>query len=82
MIFWQISRQKLSTNFFNALQDYNELFEGTMDTDEDLDALLLGEEEGVDRRPSMPERQPLSHFGPRQGKIQDSKHITKLISVV
>lgn len=39
-----------------------------MDTDEDLDALLLGEDEDVDRRPSMPERQPLSHFGPRQGK--------------
>lgn len=49
------------------LQDYNELFEGTMDTDEDLDALLLGDDECVDRRPSMPERQPLSHFGPRQG---------------
>lgn len=42
-----------------------------MDTDEDLDALLLAEEDGVDRRPSMPERQPLSHFGPRQGEIQD-----------
>uniref|UniRef100_A0A2A4IWI3 RAVE complex protein Rav1 C-terminal domain-containing protein n=1 Tax=Heliothis virescens TaxID=7102 RepID=A0A2A4IWI3_HELVI len=51
-------------------KDYNELFEGTIqDTDEDLDALLLGEDEGVDRRPSMPERQPLSHFGPRQGRI-------------
>ncbi|XP_037292444.1 dmX-like protein 2 isoform X2 [Manduca sexta] len=50
-------------------KDYNELFEGTMDTEEDLDALLLGEDEGVDRRPSMPERQPLSHFGPRQGRI-------------
>ncbi|KAG7300161.1 hypothetical protein JYU34_015710 [Plutella xylostella] len=50
-------------------KDYNELFEGTMDTDEDLDALLLAEEDGVDRRPSMPERQPLSHFGPRQGRI-------------
>ncbi|XP_049871334.1 dmX-like protein 2 isoform X2 [Pectinophora gossypiella] len=49
--------------------DYEVLFEGTMDTDEDLDKLLLGEEEGVDRRPSMPERQPLSHFGPRQGRI-------------
>ncbi|XP_037874527.1 dmX-like protein 2 isoform X1 [Bombyx mori] len=49
-------------------KDYNELFEGTMDTDDDLDALLLGEE-SVDRRPSMPERQPLSHFGPRQGRI-------------
>ncbi|XP_052752135.1 dmX-like protein 1 isoform X3 [Galleria mellonella] len=50
-------------------KDYNDLFDGTMDTDDDLDALLLGEEEGVDRRPSMPERQPLSHFGPRQGRI-------------
>ncbi|XP_063894834.1 dmX-like protein 2 isoform X4 [Helicoverpa armigera] len=51
-------------------KDYNELFEGTIqDTDEDLDALLLGEDEGVDRRPSMPERQPLSHFGLRQGRI-------------
>ncbi|XP_072938045.1 dmX-like protein 2 isoform X3 [Epargyreus clarus] len=50
-------------------KDYNELFEGTMEVEEDLDALLLGDEEAVDRRPSMPERQPLSHFGPRQGRI-------------
>ncbi|XP_045501506.1 dmX-like protein 2 [Colias croceus] len=50
-------------------KDYNELFEGTMEVEEDLDALLLEEEDGVDRRPSMPERQPLSHFGPRQGRI-------------
>ncbi|XP_013140314.1 PREDICTED: dmX-like protein 2 [Papilio polytes] len=50
-------------------KDYNELFEGTMETEDDLDALLLSEEDGVDRRPSMPERQPLSHFGPRQGRI-------------
>ncbi|XP_026326146.1 dmX-like protein 2 isoform X9 [Hyposmocoma kahamanoa] len=51
-------------------EDYAELFEGTMDTDEDLDKLLLAEEDvPVDRRPSMPERQPLSHFGPRQGRI-------------
>ncbi|KOB69451.1 Rabconnectin [Operophtera brumata] len=43
-------------------QDYNELFDGTIqDTDADLDALLLGDEEGVNRRPSMPERQPLSY---------------------
>ncbi|CAH0724980.1 unnamed protein product, partial [Brenthis ino] len=50
-------------------KDYNDLFEGTMEVEDDLDALLLGEEEGIDRRPSMPERQPLSHFGPRQGRI-------------
>ncbi|CAB3244524.1 unnamed protein product [Arctia plantaginis] len=51
-------------------KDYNELFEGTIqDTDDDLDALLLGDDEMVDRRPSMPERQALSHFGPRQGSI-------------
>ncbi|XP_052742471.1 dmX-like protein 2 isoform X1 [Bicyclus anynana] len=50
-------------------KDYNELFEGTMEVEEDLDALLLSEEDGIDRRPSMPERQPLSHFGPRQGRI-------------
>ncbi|XP_045775741.1 dmX-like protein 2 isoform X3 [Maniola jurtina] len=50
-------------------KDYNELFEGTMEAEEDLDALLLTEEDGIDRRPSMPERQPLSHFGPRQGRI-------------
>lgn len=50
-------------------QDYNELFEGTIEVEEDLDALLLTEEDGIDRRPSMPERQPLSHFGPRQGKF-------------
>ncbi|KAI8434147.1 hypothetical protein MSG28_012272 [Choristoneura fumiferana] len=50
-------------------KDYNVLFDGTMDVEEDLDALLLGDDECVDRRPSMPERQPLSHFGPRQGRI-------------
>lgn len=55
-----------------------------MDTDEDLDKLLLGEEEGVDRRPSMPERQPLSHFGPRQGKRstrQTSENMTEVSSL-
>ncbi|XP_045511959.1 dmX-like protein 2 isoform X5 [Pieris brassicae] len=50
-------------------KDYNELFDGTMEVEEDLDALLLEDEDVVDRRPSMPERQPLSHFGPRQGRI-------------
>lgn len=62
------------------LQDYNELFEGTMETEEDLDTLLLGDDEEVNRRPSMPERQPLSHFGPRQGNIYFSiiKNITFL----
>lgn len=59
------------------LQDYNVLFEGTLnDTDDDLDALLLGDDEGVDRRPSMPERQPLSHFGPRQGKKNNIRYFT------
>ncbi|XP_032514293.2 dmX-like protein 2 isoform X1 [Danaus plexippus] len=50
-------------------KDYNELFEGSMEVEDDLDALLLEEEDGIDRRPSMPERQLLSHFGPRQGRI-------------
>lgn len=61
-------KSKLFINVLSKPQDYNELFEGTIqDTDDDLDALLLGDDETIDRRPSMPERQPLSHFGPRQG---------------
>ncbi|XP_063539585.1 dmX-like protein 2 [Cydia strobilella] len=64
---------KESANHPSTIQeakDYGDLFDGTMDVDEDLDALLLDEEECVDRRPSMPpERQLLSHFGPRQGRI-------------
>ncbi|GBP07756.1 DmX-like protein 2, partial [Eumeta japonica] len=43
-------------------KDYNVLFDGAMDIEEDLD-VLLADEEGADRRPSMPERHPLSHFG-------------------
>lgn len=50
-------------------KDYKELFDGTADMEDDLDALLLADEERPDRRPSMPERQPLSHFGPRQGRL-------------
>lgn len=41
-----------------------------MSGDDDLDALLQEDPESPrrnDRRPSVPERQGLSHFGPRQG---------------
>lgn len=43
-----------------------------MDADESLDDLLEDESEKrqrFDRRPSVPERQSLSHFGPRQGQL-------------
>ncbi|KAK9294166.1 hypothetical protein QLX08_011144 [Tetragonisca angustula] len=53
-------------------QDYNELFNSNMDEGESLDDML---EEGYDcsrqkdRRSSVPERQGISHFGPRQGRL-------------
>lgn len=53
-------------------QDYNELFEGNVDEGDSLDDLLGEEYEGSrqkDRRPSVPERQGISHFGPRQGRL-------------
>ncbi|KNC33790.1 hypothetical protein FF38_09709 [Lucilia cuprina] len=51
-------------------KDYNQLFE--MDTTEDnLDDLLDNENDykRTDRRLSLPEKQNISHFGPRQGQI-------------
>ena len=53
-------------------QDYNELFDGNVDEGESLDDML---DEGYDcsrakdRRSSVPERQGISHFGPRQGRL-------------
>lgn len=52
-------------------QDYNELFDSNLDEGDSLDDML---EEGYecsrqkDRRSSVPERQGISHFGPRQGR--------------
>ncbi|XP_037805529.1 dmX-like protein 2 [Lucilia sericata] len=51
-------------------KDYDQLFE--MDTTEDnLDDLLDNENDykRTDRRLSLPEKQNISHFGPRQGQI-------------
>lgn len=51
-------------------KDYDQLFE--METSEDnLDDLLDNENEykRTDRRVSLPEKQNISHFGPRQGQI-------------
>ncbi|XP_066993059.2 dmX-like protein 2 isoform X2 [Anabrus simplex] len=55
-------------------QDYNDLFDGNLATnDESLDELLEDEPESPrrhDRRMSInQERQGLSHFGPRQGRL-------------
>lgn len=59
------------------MQDYNELFDDNLDGEQSLDD-LLEEDEGApgaekhqrfDRRASIPERQSLSHFGPRQGQM-------------
>lgn len=53
-----------------------------MEIEEDLDTLLLGEEEGIDRRPSMPERQPLSHFGPRQGNENNVSYFNYRLTII
>ncbi|GLH09346.1 DmX-like protein 2, partial [Gryllus bimaculatus] len=55
-------------------QDYNDLFDGNVaDADESLDDLLVDEPDSPrrhDRRVSLSqERQGLSHFGPRQGRV-------------
>lgn len=54
--------------------DYNDLFDGNVAmADESLDDILEEEPDSPrrhDRRPSVnPERQGLSHFGPRQGRL-------------
>uniref|UniRef100_A0A336LP03 CSON007414 protein n=1 Tax=Culicoides sonorensis TaxID=179676 RepID=A0A336LP03_CULSO len=52
-------------------KDYNDLFDTTIE-DESLDELLQKDSESpsrFDRRQSIPEKQSLSHFGPRQGQL-------------
>ncbi|XP_046412753.1 dmX-like protein 2 isoform X1 [Neodiprion fabricii] len=53
-------------------QDYNKLFDGTLDEEESLDDMLDEDYDHTrqkDRRSSVPERQGISHFGPRQGRL-------------
>lgn len=59
---------------FLLLKDYNDLFDANVgDAEESLDELLEDESEKRqrfnDRRLSAPDRQSLSHFGPRQGQL-------------
>ncbi|XP_050459131.1 dmX-like protein 2 isoform X2 [Cataglyphis hispanica] len=52
--------------------DYNELFDSNLDEGESLDDMLEEDYEcsrQKDRRASVPERQGISHFGPRQGRL-------------
>ncbi|CAL1683436.1 unnamed protein product [Lasius platythorax] len=52
--------------------DYNELFDSNLDEGESLDDMLEEDNEcsrQKDRRSSVPERQGISHFGPRQGRL-------------
>ncbi|XP_029173439.1 dmX-like protein 2 isoform X2 [Nylanderia fulva] len=52
--------------------DYNELFDSNLDEGESLDDMLEEDYEcsrQKDRRSSVPERQGISHFGPRQGRL-------------
>ncbi|XP_055700241.1 dmX-like protein 2 isoform X2 [Phlebotomus papatasi] len=66
-------RETMTSQKTEEVKDYNELFDGTVnDQDESLDDLLDEETESprrFDRRSSIPERQSLSHFGPRQGQL-------------
>ncbi|XP_044020160.1 dmX-like protein 2 isoform X2 [Aphidius gifuensis] len=53
-------------------QDYNVLFDGNVDEGESLDDMLDENydcKRQKDRRSSVPERQGISHFGPRQGRL-------------
>ncbi|XP_031780869.1 dmX-like protein 2 isoform X2 [Nasonia vitripennis] len=53
-------------------QDYNKLFDGQVDEGESLDDMLDEDYDHTrqkDRRSSVPERQGISHFGPRQGRV-------------
>ncbi|XP_053977802.1 dmX-like protein 2 isoform X7 [Hylaeus volcanicus] len=53
-------------------QDYNELFDNNLDEGESLDDMLEEDYDcsrQKDRRSSVPERQGISHFGPRQGRL-------------
>ncbi|XP_072743219.1 dmX-like protein 2 isoform X7 [Anoplolepis gracilipes] len=52
--------------------DYNELFDSNLDEGDSLDDMLEEDYEcsrQKDRRSSVPERQGISHFGPRQGRL-------------
>ncbi|XP_034195930.2 rabconnectin-3 alpha isoform X7 [Osmia lignaria lignaria] len=52
--------------------DYNELFDSNLDEGESLDDMLEEDYDcsrQKDRRSSVPERQGISHFGPRQGRL-------------
>ncbi|XP_015601429.1 dmX-like protein 2 isoform X2 [Cephus cinctus] len=52
--------------------DYNELFDGNVDEGDSLDDMLDEDYDCTrqkDRRSSVPERQGISHFGPRQGRF-------------
>ncbi|KAK0178125.1 hypothetical protein PV328_002103 [Microctonus aethiopoides] len=52
--------------------DYNELFDGNLDEGDSLDDMLDESYDcsrQKDRRSSVPERQGISHFGPRQGRL-------------
>ncbi|XP_034490581.1 dmX-like protein 2 [Drosophila innubila] len=50
-------------------KDYNELFD-MHNSDDNLDELLCdGEQKRQERRLSLPEKQSISHFGPRQGQL-------------
>ncbi|XP_023723664.1 dmX-like protein 2 isoform X1 [Cryptotermes secundus] len=64
----------MSAQMSEDQQDYNDLFDGSLTVaDESLDDLLEDEPDSPrrhDRRPSVnQERQGLSHFGPRQGRL-------------
>ncbi|KAJ8668951.1 hypothetical protein QAD02_000210 [Eretmocerus hayati] len=53
-------------------QDYNKLFDGNVDEGDSLDDMLdedYDRSRSKDRRPSVPERQGISQFGPRQGRV-------------
>ncbi|KAL7295893.1 hypothetical protein TKK_0010937 [Trichogramma kaykai] len=54
-------------------QDYNKLFDGQLDEGDSLDDMLEEDYErsrqNRDRRSSVPERQGISYFGPRQGRV-------------
>ncbi|CRK90097.1 CLUMA_CG003815, isoform A [Clunio marinus] len=64
-------KENLAQQQKEEVKDYNELFDSSI-AEDDLDELL--EDDGdsprrFDRRSSIPERQYLSHFGPRQGQL-------------
>lgn len=61
----QVTTQKEETD------GYDELFEGNPDAETSLDDYLDSDSEPrrCDRRQSVPERQSIAHFGPRQGQL-------------